>query len=85
MEKYGSIILERLEGADRSENITKSDLAWIKTELEGLGFKVEAKNSVRRDIYGLEKIDKEKILKDILVLSEMSMVKNTTKEAVINS
>ena len=79
MEKYGSIILERLEGADRSENITKSDLAWIKTELEGLGFTVEAKNSIRRDINGLEKIDKEKILKDILVLSEMSQVKKYNK------
>ena len=30
-------------------------------------------------------LEAKKILKDILVLSEMSMVKNTTKEAVINS
>ncbi len=85
MEKYGSIVIERLEGADNSENITKNDLAWIKTELEWLGFKVEAKSSKREDVYGLEKIEKEKILKDILTLAEISEVKNTTKEAQIHS
>lgn len=80
MAKYRSIALERHEGADNSCNITKSDMAWIKTELERLGFAVEME-TVKTKNCGYEKIDKETILKNILSMAETKETKNTLQEA----
>lgn len=80
MAKYRSIALERHEGPDSSCNITRSDMAWVKTELERLGFAVEIE-TVKTNNCGYKKIDKETILKNILSMAETKETKNTLPAA----